>query len=109
MPAIKKLLFLLLIAAIAAFAGCKEYPPISDEGGLKITRVSISESFKVPAEGTGCHYSHSGFAVSDQIVFVFVTDAGKVYTATVTSVTGAGAGFTLPIRRGKITWQVPFG
>jgi hypothetical protein len=109
MPAIKKLLFLLLIAAIAAFAGCKEYPPISDEGGLKITRVSISESFKVPAEGTGCHYSHSGFAVNNQIVFVPVTDAGKVYTATVTSVTGTGAGFTLPVRRGKITWQVPFG
>lgn len=108
MPAIKKLLFLLLIAAIAAFTGCKEDPPPPDEGGLKITGVSIPASLNVPAGGE-ITITGSGFAVSDQIVFVFVTDATKVYTATVTSVTGAGAGFTLPIRRGKITWQVPFG
>lgn len=90
MPAIKKLSFLLLIAAIAAFARCKEDPPPPDEGGLKITGVSIPASLNVPAGGE-ITITGSGFAVSDQIMFV--TDAGKVYTARATSVTGAGASF----------------
>lgn len=95
MPDIKKLIFLLLIAAIAACTGCKEDPPPPDEGGLKITGVSIPASLNIPAGGE-VTITGSGFAAGDQMVFVLVSDAGKVYTATVASVTGQSAGFTLP-------------
>ena len=95
MPEIKKLLFLLLIAAIAACTGCKDDPPPPDEGGLKITGVSIPASLNVPSGGE-VTITGSGFAAGDQMVFVLTTDAGKVYTATVTSVTGQSASFILP-------------
>ena len=95
MPDIKKLIFLLLIAAIAACTGCKEDPPPPDEGGLKITGVSIPASLNIPAGGE-VTITGSGFAAGDQMVFVLVSDAGKVYTAMVASVTGQSACFTLP-------------
>jgi len=95
MPEIRKLLLLFLIAALAACTGCKEEPPPPDDEGLKITGISIPASLNVETGGE-IILTGSGFAVNDQIVFVLTTDAGKVYTATVTSVTGQSATFTLP-------------
>ena len=95
MPEIRKLFLLIFIAALAACTGCKEEPPPPVDEGLKITGVSIPASLNIQTGGE-IILTGSGFAVNDQIVFVLTTDAGKVYTATVTSVTAQSATFTLP-------------
>jgi len=94
MPEIRKLLLLLIVAAFAACTGCKEDPPPVDEG-LKITGVSIPASLNIETGGV-ITLSGNGFAVNDQMVFVLTTDGGKIYIATITSVTGQSATFTLP-------------
>jgi len=94
MPEIRKLLLLLIVAALAACTGCKEDPPPVDEG-LKITGVSIPASLNIETGGV-ITLSGNGFAVNDQMVFVLTTDGGKIYIATITSVTGQSATFTLP-------------
>ncbi|MCU0457801.1 MAG: hypothetical protein MUE37_01760 [Bacteroidales bacterium] len=95
MPEIRKLILLLLIAAVAACTGCKEDPLPPVDEGLKITGISIPASLNVPVGGevilTGI-----GFAVNDLIEFVLTSDAGKVYTAQLTSVTGQNGTFLLP-------------
>jgi hypothetical protein len=95
MPEIKKLILLLLIAAVAACTGCKEDPLPPVDEGLKITGISIPASLNVPVGGEVI-LTGSGFALNDQIVFVLTTDAGKVYTAVLTSVTGQSGTFLLP-------------
>ncbi len=95
MPEIKKLILLLLIAAVAACTGCKEDPLPAVDEGLKITGISIPASLNVPVGGEVI-LTGSGFALNDQIVFVLTTDAGKVYTAVLTSVTGQSGTFLLP-------------
>lgn len=95
MPDIKKILFLFLVAAIAACTGCKEDPPDPVDEGLKITGVSIPGSLNVPVGGE-ITLTGNGFAINDQIVFVLTTDAGKTFTAVISAVTGQTATFTLP-------------
>lgn len=95
MPEIKKLILLLLIAAVAACTGCKEDPPPPVDEGLKITGISIPASLNVPVGGE-IILTGSGFALNDQIEFVLTSDAGKVYTAVLTSVTGQSGTFILP-------------
>lgn len=94
MTDLRKHLLIVFIAVVAACTGCKEDPPPVDEG-LKITGVSIPATLNVP-EGGEITLTGSGFAVNDQIMFVLTTDAGKVYTAAVTAVTGQTATFILP-------------
>lgn len=94
MTDIRKHFLIIFIAVFAACTGCNEDPPPVDEG-LKITGVSIPATLNVP-EGGEITLTGSGFAVNDQIRFVLTTDAGKVYTAAVTTVTGQTATFSLP-------------
>ena len=94
MTDIRKHFLIIFIAVFAACTGCNEDPPPVDEG-LKITGVSIPATLNVP-EGGEITLTGSGFAVNDQIRFVLTTDAGKVYTAAVTAVTGQTATFILP-------------
>jgi hypothetical protein len=95
MPDIKKILCSVFVAAIAACTGCKEDPPPPVDEGLKITGISIPSSLSVPVGGE-ITITGKGFAVNDQIIFVLTTDAGKTYTAVITSVTEQGATLTLP-------------
>jgi len=94
MTDIRKHFLIIFIVVFAACTGCNEDPPPVDEG-LKITGVSIPATLNVP-EGGEITLTGSGFAVNDQIRFVLTTDAGKVYTAAVTAVTGQTATFILP-------------
>ena len=94
MTDIRKHFLIIFIVVFAACTGCNEDPPPVDEG-LKITGVSIPATLNVP-EGGEITLTGSGFAVNDQIRFVLTTDAGKVYTAAVTTVTGQTATFILP-------------
>ncbi len=94
MTDIRKHFLIIFIVVFAACTGCNEDPPPVDEG-LKITGVSIPATLNVP-EGGEITLTGSGFAVNDQIRFVLTTDAGKVYTAAVTTVTGQTATFSLP-------------
>jgi hypothetical protein len=95
MPDIKRILILLIVAVTAACTGCKEDPPQPVDEGLKITGISIPSSLSVPVGGE-ITITGKGFAVNDQIIFVLTTDAGKTYTAVITSATDQGATLTLP-------------
>ena len=95
MPDIKKILVLFFVVVTAACTGCKEDPLPPVDEGLKITGISIPSSLSVPVGGE-ITITGKGFAVNDQIIFVLTTDAGKTYTAVITSVTDQGATLTLP-------------
>ena len=95
MPDIKKILILLFAAVITACAGCNKEPLPPDDEGLNITGVSIPSSISVTIGGE-ITLTGKGFAVNDRIEFVLTTDAGKVYSSTVTVVTATGATLTLP-------------
>jgi len=83
------------MAVITACAGCKEEPLLPDEEGLKITGISIPSSINV-AVGGEITLTGKGFAVNDRIEFVLTSDAGKVYSSTVTAITATSATLTLP-------------
>jgi hypothetical protein len=110
MPGIKKHIILLSLLAVAACTGCRKDPPPPVDEGLRITGVSIPSSLNVPAGGE-IVLTGSGFEVNDQMVFVLTTDAGKVYTAVVISVTSQSVTFTLPsgITSGTYTLTVKRG
>ncbi len=92
----KRLLFFFLMVVMVAHTGCQKDPPIpEEEEGLKITGLSIPSSINLPAGGQIILVG-KGFAVNDQIEFAHITDAGKVFTVTVTAVTDQSATFTLP-------------
>ncbi len=95
MPDIRKLLIIIFAAAVTACGGCKEDPPPPEEEGLKITGISIPSSINVPVGGE-VTITGNGFAVNDKMEFVLVSDAGKVFNSTVTSVTAQSATFILP-------------
>ncbi|MGE5350409.1 MAG: calcineurin-like phosphoesterase C-terminal domain-containing protein [Actinomycetota bacterium] len=95
MPEIKKIILLLFVATVAACTGCKKDPPQPVDEELNITGISIPASLNVPVGGEVI-LTGSGFAVNDQIEFVLTSDAGKVYTALLTSVTGQNGTFILP-------------
>jgi len=91
----RKLIFLIFIAAIAACTGCKKDPPPPVDEGLRITGISIPSSLDVPLGGEVI-ITGSGFALNDLIEFVLTSDAGKVYTAVMITVTGQTGTFILP-------------
>ncbi|MCK7536490.1 MAG: IPT/TIG domain-containing protein [Marinilabiliales bacterium] len=95
MPDIRKLLIIIIAAAVTACGGCKKDPLPPEEEGLKITGISIPSSINVPVGGE-ITITGNGFAVNDKIEFVLVSDAGKVFSSTVTSVTAQSATFILP-------------
>lgn len=95
MPDIRKLLIILFTAAMAACGGCNDDPVPPEEEGLKITGISIPSNISVPAGGE-ITITGNGFAVNDKMDFVLTSDAGKIYSSTVTSVTAQSATFTLP-------------
>lgn len=95
MPDIRKLLIILFTAAMAACGGCNDDPVPPEEEGLKITGISIPSNISVPAGGE-ITITGNGFAINDKMDFVLTSDAGKIYSSTVTSVTAQSATFTLP-------------
>ncbi|MRR19069.1 metallophosphoesterase [bacterium] len=95
MPDIRKLLIILFTAAMTACGGCNEEPVPPEDEGLKITGISIPSSISVPVGGE-ITITGNGFAVNDRMEFVLVSDASKVYSSNVTSVTAQSATFTLP-------------
>lgn len=95
MQDIKKILLLFIVVVTAACTGCRKDPPPPVDEGLKITGISIPSTLSVPAGGE-ITITGNGFAVNDQIVFVLTTDAGKTYTAVITTATAQGASFILP-------------
>jgi hypothetical protein len=95
MPEIRKILIILFVAVMAACAGCREEPLPPEEEGLNITGISIPSSINV-APGGEITITGKGFAAGDRIEFVLTSDAGKVYSGTVTAITATSATLTLP-------------
>jgi hypothetical protein len=95
MPDFKKISIILLLALMTACVGCKEDPLPPEDEGLKITGISIPSSISV-AVGGEITLTGKGFAIDDQIEFVLTSDAGKVYSSTVTAITATSATLTLP-------------
>lgn len=89
-----KIFLILLAALIAVCTSCRKDPPVVEEG-LKITGISIPSSLDV-APGGEITITGQGFAVNDIIEFVLTSDAGSIWTATVSSVTAQSATFSLP-------------
>ena len=93
---LKKNFIVLLAVMLTAGTGCQEKPEPPEKEGLKITGISIPSSIDVPPGGE-ITLTGAGFAVNDIIEFVLTADAGQVYTASITAVTGQTAIITLPV------------
>ncbi len=90
-----KIFLIVLVTLIAACTSCRKDPLPEEEEGLRITGISIPSSLDV-APGGEITITGQGFAVNDIIVFVLTSDAGSVWTATVSAVTAQSATFSLP-------------
>ena len=84
-----------MAAVITVCSGCREDPPPPVDEGLQITGISIPSSINVPVGGE-IILTGKGFEVNDRIEFALVSDAGKVYSSTVTAITPQSASFILP-------------
>ncbi|WP_423128386.1 calcineurin-like phosphoesterase C-terminal domain-containing protein [Gaoshiqia sp. Z1-71] len=94
-PWVMLMVILAFVGLGTTFNSCSDDDPIEVESGLSITGVSIPSTLDI-ASGGDVTISGKGFRVGDQISLTSSSDATKVYSAAVKSVTEQTATFSLP-------------
>lgn len=70
-------------------------PPKGGENTLKISNFSIPNKLNF-TKGKDFSFQGQGFAVGDKLIFVSQTDATKIFTIAIKSVTESSCAFTIP-------------